>query len=182
MPLGREVDVGPGDIVLDGDPAPSPKEAQPSIFGSCLLWPNGRLSQLLLRSCCTAHGRKYLYFTMGASIHQNCYFAWADLDHHLTHDANGHMRAHSPNGTSIASAVFAQMTAECPYSLQRFACSPLKIAPSYEGIWTPGNTWFIRPTRVLNSNGNSIASAVFAALTSFHRDTDRRVAFKFCEI
>jgi len=88
MPLGREVDVGPGDIVLDGDPAPSPKEAQPSIFGSCLLWPNGRLSQLLLRSCCTAHGRKYLYFTMGASIHQNCHFAWADLDHHLTHDAN----------------------------------------------------------------------------------------------
>ena len=28
MPLGRDVDVGPGDIVLDGDPAP-PKEAHP---------------------------------------------------------------------------------------------------------------------------------------------------------
>ena len=28
MPLGTEVDLGPGHIVLDGDPAPSPKGAQ----------------------------------------------------------------------------------------------------------------------------------------------------------
>jgi len=28
MPLGTEVDLGPGDIVLDGDPAPPRKEAQ----------------------------------------------------------------------------------------------------------------------------------------------------------
>jgi len=40
------------------------------------------------------------------------------------------MRAHNPNGTSIGSAVFAQMTADCPYTLQWFACFPLKIAPS----------------------------------------------------
>jgi len=35
-----------GQIVLDGDPAPSPppKRAQPSLmFGPCLLWPNGRM-------------------------------------------------------------------------------------------------------------------------------------------
>jgi len=42
MPLGMEVGLGPGDSVLDGDPAPPPKGApQPSIFGPCLLWPNG---------------------------------------------------------------------------------------------------------------------------------------------
>jgi len=35
---GTEVGLGPGDIVLDGDPAP-PKGAQPPIFGPCLLWP-----------------------------------------------------------------------------------------------------------------------------------------------
>ena len=29
MPLGMEVDLGPGDIVLDGDLAPTLKEAQP---------------------------------------------------------------------------------------------------------------------------------------------------------
>ena len=31
MPLGMEVSLGPGDIVLDGDPAPLPKKgAEPS--------------------------------------------------------------------------------------------------------------------------------------------------------
>jgi len=55
MPLGTESGLGPGHIVLDGDPAPpSPtKRAQQplSIFGTCLLWPNGRPSQQLLNSC-----------------------------------------------------------------------------------------------------------------------------------
>jgi len=46
MPLGTEVGLGPGDIVLDGDPASLPKkEAQPPIFGPCLLWPNGWMDQ-----------------------------------------------------------------------------------------------------------------------------------------
>jgi len=41
MPLGRKVG-----IVLDGDPAPLPKkEAEPPIFGPCLLWPNGCMDQ-----------------------------------------------------------------------------------------------------------------------------------------
>ena len=34
------------------------------------------------------------------------------------------------------------------------------------GIWTPSNTWFPGPTRVLNPNGISIGSAVFAGLAS----------------
>jgi len=38
------------------------------------------------------------------------------------------------------------------------------------GIWTPSNTWFPGPTRVLNPNSISIGSAIFAALTSV---TDR---------
>jgi len=38
MPLGREVGLGPGEIVLDGDLAPSPKKgAQPPIFGPCIV-------------------------------------------------------------------------------------------------------------------------------------------------
>ena len=41
MPLGMEVGLGPGHIVLGEEPAP-PKGAQPPIFGPCLLWPNGR--------------------------------------------------------------------------------------------------------------------------------------------
>jgi len=53
MPFGREVGLGPGHIVLglDGDQLPFPRGAQTPIFGPCLLWPNGRPSQLLLSTC-----------------------------------------------------------------------------------------------------------------------------------
>jgi len=73
---------------------------------------------------------------------------------------------HNSNGKSIGSAVYAQMAAECPYTLQWDAPSPLKIAPFRVGIWTPSNTWFPGPTRVHNRNSISIGSAVFAGLTS----------------
>jgi len=45
VPFSMEVGLRPGDFVLDGDPAlPLPKkeaEAEPPVFGPCLLWPNG---------------------------------------------------------------------------------------------------------------------------------------------
>jgi len=44
MPLGMKVGLGPGDVVLDGEPA-TLKEAQPPIFGPCLLWPNGCMDE-----------------------------------------------------------------------------------------------------------------------------------------
>jgi len=53
MPLGMEVGLGPDDFVLDGDPAPPQEKggtASPN-FWRCLLWPNGRPSQLLLSYC-----------------------------------------------------------------------------------------------------------------------------------
>jgi len=37
MPLGVEVGLGLGHVVLDGDPAPLPKRGAPPIFGPCLL-------------------------------------------------------------------------------------------------------------------------------------------------
>ena len=48
MSLGMEPGLGPGDFVLDGDPAPlSRKGAEPPspIFGPFLLWPNGWMHQ-----------------------------------------------------------------------------------------------------------------------------------------
>ena len=53
MPLGTDVGLGPGHIVLDGDPPPAERGTACSapLFGPCLLWPNGRPSQQLL-SCC----------------------------------------------------------------------------------------------------------------------------------
>ena len=44
MPLDTEVGLGPGDTVLDGDPAPSTERgiaAHLPLLGPCLLWPNG---------------------------------------------------------------------------------------------------------------------------------------------
>jgi len=37
--------------------------SSPPLFGAFLLWPNGRPSQQLLSSCCTAHSRESLHFT-----------------------------------------------------------------------------------------------------------------------
>jgi len=52
MPFGMEVDLGPGHIVLDGAQLhPGMGHSSPTLFGRCLLWPNGRPSQLLLSSC-----------------------------------------------------------------------------------------------------------------------------------
>jgi len=54
-PLGTEVDLGPGHIALDGDPAPPAKRAQQlfPLFGPCLLWPQSPISgtaELLLET------------------------------------------------------------------------------------------------------------------------------------
>ena len=45
MPLGTEVDLCPGHIELDGDPAPLERgTAAPPLFGPCLLWPRSPIS------------------------------------------------------------------------------------------------------------------------------------------
>jgi len=43
MKLGMQVGLGPGHIVLDGEPAPPPPKggAEPPIVGPYLMWPNG---------------------------------------------------------------------------------------------------------------------------------------------
>jgi len=38
-PLGTEVGLGPGHIVLDGVPAPAKGAQYPPLFSACLLWP-----------------------------------------------------------------------------------------------------------------------------------------------
>jgi len=48
MPVSTKVGISPGNIVFDANRATPPQGAEPPIFGPCLLWPNGRPSQLLL--------------------------------------------------------------------------------------------------------------------------------------
>ena len=43
--LGVQVGLGPGHIVLDGDPAPLSQRGMPPTFGPCLLWPNGWMDE-----------------------------------------------------------------------------------------------------------------------------------------
>ena len=58
MPLGTKVGLAPGHIVLHGDPAP---QAVRPLFGLCLLWSNGRPSQLLLSTCYILMSFDYIY-------------------------------------------------------------------------------------------------------------------------
>jgi len=44
-PLDMEVNLGPGDIVLDGNPVPLTRAKHVPLFGPCLLWSNGWMDQ-----------------------------------------------------------------------------------------------------------------------------------------
>ena len=87
MPLDTEVGLGPGHVVLDGDPATGPPKAEPPnirpmfvvvkrldgsiyppIFGPCLLWPNDRPSQLLLSTCKLSCNSSRIQITMNNSV------------------------------------------------------------------------------------------------------------------
>jgi len=59
------------------------------------------------------------------------------------------MRASLGPLESICSAVFEQLTAESPYTLQWAAPFPSKL-PFRKENWTPSNTWFPVPTGVHN--------------------------------
>jgi len=61
---------------------------------------------------------------------KNCTFTWGYLDPSNTLFLRP-ILAQIPNGISIGSVVFAQLTTECPHTLQWAAPSPLKTAPSH---------------------------------------------------
>jgi len=66
-------------------------------------------------------------------------FPMGDLDLPCNIWCFGPMRAHNPSGTSIGSAVFAQMTAECPYTGLPVSPSELflPISISTGLLWLP---------------------------------------------
>jgi len=53
MPFGREVGLGPGDIVLDGDPAPPPQKGHTPNF-----WSMSDVAKWLDESRCYLVGRE----------------------------------------------------------------------------------------------------------------------------
>jgi len=87
----------------------------------CFLWPKRQIYRF--SRFCTAHRRKSLYFTIGAPLLQNCSFPrgiWTPSNSWFL----GWVRAHNSNTITIGSALFAQVTAECHYTLQWAAPSP----------------------------------------------------------
>jgi len=146
--------------------APSYGDRNPHLIcGSFGPW--GSASQTASRSAqpfLHNHGRQSLYFTMGplfpkiAPSHgeiwtpSNIWLLWPT-------------EAHNANGIWIRSAVFAQLTAEWPYTLQRAAPSTFKIAP-YHGRSLPHLIILPWAPRVLNQNGISIGSAILVGFTS----------------
>jgi len=67
-----------------------------------------------------------------------------------------------PNGILIGSAVFAHLTAECPYTLQLAIPSPSKLPPPVVGSGYPSNTRFLGPSE-------SSAQTAFRAVSRFCR-------------
>ena len=113
---------------------------------------------------CKAHGRVAILHNGPPISSYKCPFPWG-IWTYLTHGFLGPPKS-STNGISIGSAVFAQLTAECPYTLQWASPSLLKTVPPYRRSEPPSNIWFLRPTWALNPSSISIDWAIFVGLAT----------------
>jgi len=147
----------------------APKETQQLLlFGPCLYCGQtvAHPSCCWALSCSTAHGIVPTGMFAHVRFPKSCSFAWGDLDLHLVKVVIGPKRIRIPNGISIGLAVFLHLHS----SRQRVAIpnngSPLppSFTLSTRYVNLPSNASFLGPTRVLNPNGISIGSAVFASL------------------
>jgi len=142
---------------------PPEKKGTPTLpnFGSCLLWPNGWMDEdaawygsrpqpgphCTMRGPCS-HERDTAAPLFSARV------------------CCGHGR---PSQLLLSSCLH-RLQQSVPILYSGTPPAPLKIAPSHWGSGPPSDTWFPGPTRVLNPNGISKGSVIFAGLTSV---TDR---------
>ena len=90
----------------------------------------------------------------------------------------GPIQVHNPNGNSIGSAIFAQLTAECNRACPGTSF-PRQMAIHFGQSGPTFNTWFHGPTEVQSSNGIVIGSVIFAGLTTVtDRPTDHSTRCK----
>jgi len=110
----------------------------------------------------TAHGRKKVpKLNNGRPFPSILPLLMGHLDPNLIHDSLTHNR----NGITIGSTVFAQVTTVSLYITMGRPFLP-QNCPFQWGDLDPIYRWFPGPTQVLNPNGISIGSAIFARLTS----------------
>jgi len=103
MKLCIELSLVPGNIVLDGEPAPPPQRGTGAIFGPCLLSP---ISAILLSNCLHSSRQSVdRRACPGMSFpHKNCAFAHGDLPGpHLTHASLGPPTSRSVTQTASRS-------------------------------------------------------------------------------
>jgi len=134
-------------VLLAAHPSPQPKRHIDQCSHLCK--PHGRLS-------CTCPG---MSFSLIIAPWYGARAIWTPSNKCFF----GSTRVHNPNGISVASAVFAQLTPEC---CREHALPDPENCPFLWGIWTPSNTWFIQSTQLSIPNAISIGSAVFAQLTA----------------
>jgi len=84
------------------------------------------------------------------------------LDPHLTHDSIGPFKP----TTQTASRSLRPFLNSPSQSYFTTGLLPPQNCPFPWGMWTPSKIWFLGPTLVLNSNGISMGSSVFAGLTT----------------
>jgi len=113
--------------------------------------------------------RPYTSHWAALSPSQNCLFPWGDLDCHVIRDSLGPSNPTIQMATRLAEPFLRSSVHSVPI-LSNGPPLPHENCPFSLGIWTPSNTWLLRPTQILNPNGISIRSAVFAHLTTV---TDR---------
>jgi len=88
----------------------------------------------------------------------------APLDSHLTHDSLG---PSEPTTQTACRSVHAPLQTWSQSVPILYAPFPPQNCPfPWRNLDPTSNTWFLGPTQVLNPNGISIGSAVFAGLTS----------------
>jgi len=96
-----------------------------------------------------------------------------DLDPHLIHYSLSQTKLRAQTASRSVQPILHGWPQSVPI-LYNGTPFPLKIVAYHGGIWTPSNTYFPGPTRVLNPNSSSISSVIFAWLTSVtDRPTDR---------
>ena len=118
---------------------------------------------------CTPHGRKSLYLQW-ALLPPKLPLPMGYLDPHLTYGSQGPPESSTQTASRSVKPSLHRRPQSIPILYNGTPLAP-QNCPSHGGIWTPSNTWFPGPTRVLNPNGISIGSAIFARLTSI---TDRQ--------
>jgi len=78
-----------------------------------------------------------------------------DLNPYLTHASLGPPESSTQTASRLVQP-FLHSSPQCPNTVQWAAPSHLKIPLPMGRSGSPSNTWFLRPTRVLNPNGISI--------------------------